>query len=463
MVKRPNILLIMTDQHHADCLGYTGRRGIKTPHIDKLAAEGVNFTQAYSGHGTCLPSRSCYLTGMYAHAHGIYGNDTDPFPENLLSLGNFLQRYGYQTAIIGKKHLPRWNQAGFQYERLCYHADAPLRQLHYYQYLQNFNLHHWYDYLGDVTKFCLGEEHIPVEHSLENWTADETIKYLEQVAVEPFFLMASFERPHPPLTLPQNITYVYHPEEIVLPENLEYTESSFFFDRNVELLWTLRHYGEKIFRTALAKYYTLITLIDQNIGRIVEYLIRQGLRENTLIIFCADHGDFAGEYGRMAKGYPYDAIIHIPFVWNWPGVFQAGKREDGFAQNIDLFPTICDLLGLPQPESVQGQSLLPALTSTRSTNREAVFFESVCVKSIRTKTHKLNYGFTAEGEIGELFDLTKDPHEYRNVFVNKAYADIRENLLRRLLDWWIETQQPINFSRRDEKFPPTGWFRKNTG
>jgi len=458
-MKRPNILLIMTDQHHADCAGYTGLRGIKTPHIDNLVSAGVNFSQAYTVHGTCIPSRVSYLTGLYPHSHGVYGDDTDPIPDNLLSLATFLQRYGYTTALIGKKHLPRWNTHGFQYQKLCYHADAPLRQLDYYNYLKRYGLHQWYDELGDVKKFCLGPEEVPVEHSLENWTAEETIKYLEKYSSQPFFLFTSFERPHFPLTVPAGCSFVYNPEEIKLPENLRYTESSFFYDRNVELLFTIKTYGEKIFRQALAKYYTLITLIDYNIGRILQYLERNSLRDNTIVIFCSDHGDFAGEYGRMGKGYPYDALHRIFFIWSWPGVFKKGKEEKGFAQNIDLFPTICDLLNLPEPVHLQGKSLLPYLTTEKSCERKFVFFESVCVKTVRTRTHKLNYGFTSEGEKGELFDLTKDPHEYHNVFQENTYREVREFLLRSLMDWWIETQQPVNFPGSSEKFPDTRWFK----
>ncbi|MBN1445060.1 MAG: sulfatase-like hydrolase/transferase [Candidatus Omnitrophica bacterium] len=457
--KKPNILLIMTDQLHADCLGYTGRRGIKTPNIDKLASEGVNFRQAYTAHGTCIPSRVSYMTGMYPHLHGVYGNDKGPISDGLLSLGVFLQRYGYKTAIIGKKHLPKWNKHGFQYERLCYHADAPLRQLDYYNYLKKHNLHQWYDYLGDVKKFCMGTEEVPVEHCLENWTADESIKYLNEAGGEPFFLFTSFERPHDPLSIPKNWNHVYNPDEIILPENLEYTESSFYFDRNVELLWNIKTYGEKTLREALAKYYTIITLIDHNIGRILDSLEKRNLKDNTIVIFCSDHGDFAGEYGRMAKGYPYDALHHIPFVWNWPGVFKKGKMENGFAQNTDFFPTICDLLNLPAPVTLQGRSLVPYLKTDKGCDRDAVFYESVCVKTVRTKTHKLNYSFTSEGEKGELFDLSKDPHEYKNVFAEDSYRDVRENLIRRLMDWWIETQQPVNFLPKDEKFPPARWFR----
>lgn len=456
---RPNILVLMTDQHHADCLGYTGKRAVRTPNIDKLAGTGVRFDRAYTVHGTCVPSRVSYLTGMYPHSHGVFGNDNDPIPDNLLSLGTFLRRYGYRTAITGKKHLPQWTAHGFQYQRLCYEADAPVRRLHYYNYLKELGLHQWYDELGDVERFCLGPEEVPEEHSLEHWTADETIRYLRQPSDgAPFFMLASFERPHPPLTLPKHCRFQYDPDDVVLPENIEDADSAFFFDRNVELLWRASRQGEKALRTAMAKYYTLITLIDDHIGRILDALEEQGLRENTVILFCSDHGDFAGEYGRMAKGFPYEAIHRIPFVWNWPTAFRQGKVETGFARNIDFFPTVCDLLGLDPPPAVQGTSLLPQLTTDAPSTVDAVFFESVCVKSVRTTTHKLNYALTGNGEQAELFDMVRDPHEYNNVFNEPAYGDVREALLRRLLQWTIETQQPVNFGRKNEDYPRTRWL-----
>ena len=458
---RPNLLMIMTDQHHAACVGYRNHPDVQTPHIDRLAAAGVRFDETFVCHGTCVASRVSYLTGQYAHTHGVFSGEPLPIPERLLSLPAYLRPFGYRTAVIGKKHLPNWPTHGFDYERLCYHADAALRQLHYYNYLKRHGLHAAYDDTGDVENFCLGTETIPTEHSLENWTANQAIDYLDQADSRPFFLQVSFERPHPPLIEPPDNPFRYDPDALTLPENMEDTDSTFFFNRNVELKWRATVHGECGLRRGLAAYYGLISLIDWNIGRILEHLDQRGLRDNTVVVFCADHGDFAGEYGRMAKGYPYDALHRVPFVWAWPGRFPGGALKTEFASNVDFAPTVCDLVGVPIPRSMQGQSLVPALTTDADTGQDTVFYESVCVKTVRTRDHKLSYACTAEGEVAELRDLRADPHEYRNVYDDPACAEHRDALQRRLLDWWIASQQPPNFSPSDERFPPTRWLQPN--
>ena len=457
---RPNVLMIMTDQHHASCVGYRGHPDVRTPNIDRLAEGGVRFDDAFTVHGTCVPSRVSYLTGQYPHTTGVFGSDRKAVPASLLSLAAYLRNFGYTTGLVGKKHLPHWATDGFEYERVCYHSDAPTRENHYYNYLKRLGLHAAYDGLGDIEKFCLGDEVIPVEHSLETWTGDEALRYLDEAGDKPFFLQVSFERPHPPLTVPPGCPFTYDPSSLTLPENREEVESAFFFDRNVELLWTSSHHGEDTLRLALAKYYALISLIDHNIGRIIERLEARGLRERTIVVFCADHGDFAGEYSRMAKGFPYDALHRIPFVWNWPGRLREGKVVEGFAENVDFFPTICGLLGARTPPTVQGQDLTPVVTGDAAPERDAVFYESIGVKTVRTKTHKLNYAFTGEGEVGELYDLGRDPHEYHNVYNDPAHREVRETLERRLLDWWIATQQPANFAASSESCPDSRWFRE---
>lgn len=466
MPKLPNILMLIDDQHHAACLGHAGHPDVRTPNLDALAAGGARFTQAFCQNGICVPSRVSWLTGQYCHTHGVYGHDLDPIPDRLLSLPRFLQFYGYQTALIGKKHLPNWATHGWQVERLCYHADAPLRNLHYYQYLKKHNLHHLYDDLGDVEKFCLSEQpHVPLEHSLEVWTGDEALHYLEQVRdpARPFCLQVSFERPHPPLTVPAGTPFSYAPERLTLPLNQQELplNSTFFFDRNVELKWCASTHGEAVLRQALAAYYTLITLIDQQIGRIINRLEALGCRQNTIIVFCADHGDFAGEYARMAKGWCYDCIHRVPFIWNWPGHLPAGTVHSGLVESIDFFPTLCHLLNLPVPVTVQGHDLSQTLRHGTPAGRDAVFYEFLAVKTIRSESHKLSYGFQNGQETGELFDLHDDPHEYQNRFNDPALAEVREMLLRRLLNWMIETEQPANFSPRNEPLPPSRWFSKH--
>ncbi len=461
MTNKPNVLLIMTDQHNRRCFGYAGHPDVRTPNFDSLAANGVSFGNAFCQNGICVPSRVSLLTGQYPTTHGVFGSDTMGINDDLLSMAVYLQNFGYETALIGKKHLTGWNTHGFEYERLCYHADAPVRELHYYNYLKKHGLHAHYDDLGDVEKFCSFENEVPEKHSLETWTGDEAIKYLkEQDNSKPFFAEVSFERPHPPFSPSFDCPFSYDPDSLTLPENTKENvgDSPFFFDRNVELKWSGATHGEKELRIALARYYALISSIDQQVGRIIEELKQSGKYENTVIIFTSDHGDYAGEYSRMAKGWNYDAIHNIPMIWHMPDQFKPGKKNEEMVEEIDVFPTICDMLNIHCPKTVQGQSLLPILKGKSMPQRDTVFFEYTMCKTVRTKTHKLSYGFDGKNELGELFDLEKDPYEYVNLFDSSKHQDIRQKLIRKLLNWQIEIQQPCNFLKGQEHYPPTRWF-----
>ncbi|MFA5688005.1 MAG: sulfatase-like hydrolase/transferase [Kiritimatiellales bacterium] len=464
-MKKPNILILMNDQHHAGCFEYAGHPDVKTPNIDRLAADGVNFRNAFCQNGISVPSRVSLITGQYPSTHGVFGSDTMGIPASLISLPAYLQNFGYQTAMIGKKHMPNWPTHGFQYERLCYHADAPVRELHYYNYLKKHNLHAHYDELGDVEKFTSFDSPIPNEHSMEVWTANEAINYLRtRDRSKPFIAEVSFERPHPPLSPSHDCPFSYDPDALTLPENRRENigDSPFYFNRNVELKWSAATHGEQVLRQALARYYSLITLIDQQIGRIVESLKETGDLENTIIIFTADHGDFAGEYSRMAKGWSYDAICRIPMIVHFPQRFAPAERIDELIEQIDIFPTLCDLLDIHVPRAVQGKSLLPVLDGVTAPERDTVFFEYATCKTVRTREYKLNYGFDGEKGIGELFDLRNDPHEYENLFNSPAYRDVRETLIRRLLDWQLEIQQPVNWQPADTNYPSTRWFNNPT-
>lgn len=460
---KPNILIIMDDQHHAGCFGYAGHPDVKTPNIDQLAANGVNFRNAFCQNGICVPSRVSLLTGQYPSAHGVFGSNTMGIPGRLLSLAAYLQNFNYQTAVIGKKHLPGWPTHGFQYERLCYEADAWFREHHYYNYLKQQGLHEHYDALGDIEKFTSFENPLPNEHSVEVWTGNEAVQYLqERDCSKPFFAEVSFERPHPPLSPSFDCPFRYDPDALTLPQNSKENigDSPFYFNRNVELKWSAATHGEAELRQALARYYALISHIDQQVGRIIESLRESGDLDNTIIIFTADHGDFAGEYSRMAKGFNYDAIHRIPLIWQMPQRFVPSERTDEMIEQIDVFPTICDLVDVPTPKTVQGKSLLPILEGNAAVERDTVFFEYAVCKTVHTRDHKMSYGFDGENEIGELYDLCNDPHEYDNLFESPGHQDVRERLLRQLLNWQIAAQQPSNWPPADTHYPPTRWFAK---
>lgn len=306
---------------------------------------------------------------------------------------------------------------------------------------------------------------IPLKHSMEVWTADESIKYLEDERHpdKPFFMQVSFERPHPPLTVPDGCPFEYDPAKLTLPPNQEELplNSTFFFDRNVEMKWCTSVHGEEVLREGLAAYYSLISLIDQQIGRVLETIDNLGLREDTIVIFCADHGDFAGEYAKMAKGWCYDCIHRVPFIWRYPGVVKENQAHDGLAETIDMFPTLCNLIDVPIPKTVQGLDITQTLTQGAPTGHDAVFYEFIAVKTVRTKQYKLSYGFQDGKEIGELFDLENDPHEYKNRYDDPIMASVRDQLLRRLMNWIIQTEQPVNFAPANEPLPPSRWLNSH--
>ncbi|MHC4871627.1 MAG: sulfatase family protein, partial [Planctomycetota bacterium] len=298
----------------------------------------------------------------------------------------------------------------------------------------------------DLEKYTLDSKPVPLEHSLEIWTTNEAVNYLENErdTEKPFFLHVSFERPHDPFCVSPECEHTYDPEKITLPENTEEIDKNdpIFFNRNVELKWCASAHGEDVLRQALCNYYSIISMIDDGIGGIVKCLEEQGLKENTIIVFGADHGDYAGEYSSMAKGYCYDAIHRVPFIWNYSD-FKAGKEDEGLVQTIDMFPTLCELLGVPVPKQVQGSSLKEILTTAdKYSEQEEIYYEFVGCKTVRTKEYKLNYAFDGS-EKGQLFDLVNDPHEYNNLFENNDYIEIREKMIRKLLNWLITTQQPV--------------------
>ncbi len=272
---------------------------------------------------------------------------------------------------------------------------------------------------------------------MEVWTGNEAIEYLKKRDTDkPFFAQVSFERPHPPLSPSFDCPFSYDPDSLTLPENSKENigDSPFFFNRNVELKWSAATHGEAVLRLALARYYALITQIDQQVGRILDHLEESGEIDNTVIILTSDHGDYAGEYSRMAKGWSYDAIYRIPMIIHLPKRFSPAERTDELIGQIDIFPTLCDLLEIEVPRSVQGESLLPILEGAVAPERDEVFYEYLTCKTVRTRDYKLNYGFDGEKELGELFDLRNDPHEYENLFDSPKHRDVREGLVRRILD-----------------------------
>ncbi|MCL2700766.1 MAG: sulfatase-like hydrolase/transferase [Phycisphaerae bacterium] len=455
MKQRPNVLWIMTDQHHAGCVGYNGHPDVKTPALDRLAGRSVNFTNAFANNPICAPSRVCFMTGRYIKNHRRAGNDNFLHGDDghAATLAAACRQRGYQTAVVGKSHMvPAWDAAMFEHVRYTDIFDAcpsDPRTCHYFDYLCNKGLG---DFLEDSEAIAGNEAALDgsrpsvlkYEDTNEHYTGNETLAFLQgRDRRRPFFLQMSFYRPHSPILPAQEFFDLYDPDKLTLPPSAgEFLSGNFKTKHTTQarILGDGLRYplaaDEKTLRRCLASYYGLITAIDGEIGRALDFLEREGELDNTIVLFTADHGDFAGEHGLFHKNLGiYDAVQRIPFLLSWPGG-PGGIRDDRLVESVDWFPTVCDLCDVPPPGPLDGQSLIAGGTLTTPA-KEAVFCEwcnfvpAGRISSIRTGRYRLNY--SAATSEGELYDHQTDPGETRNLYADPAHSETKTALLERLL------------------------------
>ena len=446
--RRPNILLITDDQHNARNLGCAGDPMVRTPHLDKLAARGTRFTHAYSCNMICAPSRVSMITGQYVHTHGYYGN-SGPQPTRPLWLTSYLRRQGYQNAMIGKAHYG-WPKIAeeFDYIRLTDRIDCPpdnpLKNDFFRMLVEKGVLDK-----SDYARRGGGQNNpraslLPKELSEEWWMADTAIDFLRtRDKQKPFFAFVSFERPHAPITPPEPYASMYNPAEVKLPPSVHDTLEGKPAEQAAAAKRSSYPYHPTDLtklQDIMAKYFGLITLIDDSIGRIVAELEAQKLLDNTLILFTADHGDFSGEHGFFHKNLGmYECIHRIPFIAAGPGL-GTGIVRDQLVQQVDIFPSACEFAGLPIPDSVQGMSLLPLCRQGSPVwPRTAAFAEEETRMCIRTPRYRMV--FDPVGTANELYDHSNDPWEMKNLYNDPSSQGVRFDLATELLRYRSRTQQ----------------------
>jgi arylsulfatase A-like enzyme len=490
--KRPNVLLIMTDQQRADCIGVAGNPVLRTPHMDRIANEGVHFSNAFCSNPFCMPSRASFVTGRYPHAHRCWDNGV-PLSEDTVTLADHLAKEGYHTLLIGKGHLnvfrksgspeswsdwlepePRWADwhgpyYGFQEVHMAVGHNRPLG--HYGMHLRK----HYPEALSCFSPdsalvppsgaFKSWKSSLPAEAHASTWIADETLEYFKRADENPFLAWISFPDPHLPFCPPAPYCDRYDPQTIPFPiqkaGELEDKPPHFreFIQGKLKSGWGHNVFGEEDFaspdltqmpethyREIVAHYYGMISLIDDNLGRILHGLEEQGLADNTVVVFTSDHGELLGDHFLVGKGgFHYDCLIRVPMLWRVPGAFPKGRTVDGLVSMIDIAPTICDLVGAPPMPDAHGRSLLPQLRGDTESARDAILVEfewrftrGKPIRTIRTEEWKLTY--YAGQTYGELYNLTEDPHEFVNLYDNTEYSAVREQLTRRLLDELVLTQ-----------------------
>jgi len=462
MKNRPNILFLMSDQHNANCLGVTGKRNVRTPNLDALAKSGVRFERAYCNNPICSPSRISYFTGQYPHTHGMIGNNNYDFkgdtPDTMAML---FRKYGYQTALIGKSHMVgKWDREGFEHIRYCDLTDADSRDVltnHYFKYLVDHGLGDMYED-GSIAsgseyhKKHYGVADLPYEHSIEHWTGEETLKFLKnRDGRRPFFAHMSFERPHPNWRIAPELLNMYKSEDIILPECKTDAYEHEFASKPEYIRKILldRRVPQEHLRKILAIYYTLITAIDAEIGRVFKYLKDKGEFDNTIIVYVADHGDFGGDHGLYDKNVGiYESIHRIPFILKYPGC-KKKVVDDAIIESIDLYSTFCHLCDIPVPEHVEGESIIPIINNN-APGREFALAEwdwsppHTRINAIRTKDFRLVYYGGETG--GELYHNAEDPGEIYNLWNDPDYLKIRAQLMEMLFE------QVAKYAKRTTKF-----------
>jgi len=482
-----NVLVIMTDRHRADCLGCNGNPFIRTPNLDALAEEGVRFSSAFTASSFCMPSRFSLLTGRYPHSHGCWDNGV-LMPDDTMTLAQRCTDAGYHTAMIGKSHLqpfrhpgtpesydewekpdPRWANwhgpyFGFQEVHLTIGHHLPLG--HYGMFLRQ---HH-----PDAIPHLRGEQakspetgvpyswksNLPAELFPASWVTEQTISCIKKNKDKPFYILASIPEPHPPYAPPHPYSEMYGLQDIVPPAlkegELEDKPPHFkdFYQGRLYSDWfegdragnSLLGVKEADYRETVAHYYGMISLIDDNIGKILKTLQDLELMENTLVVFLSDHGELLGDHHIVDHGpFHYDSVIHVPLIFRFPGKIASSHEVSSPVSLVDVPATITRLLNIPELPDAQGKDLTPLLTKQTETLRDHVLveFESrylpgIPMKTIRTQKWRLTY--YAGQPYGELYDLENDPKEFTNLYDDDKYRDIREKLKLTLLDELIKTE-----------------------
>ncbi len=420
-----NVLFLMTDEHHPRILGCCGDPLVQTPTLDSLAAKGVRFTAAYCQNPICVPSRVSLVSGRMPCHLNTFGNTANQKYENITTLADAFVEAGYQAVWLGKTHWGNPRFLDFESQSKKKRSGNP-EQASIGRRPQDSRVSSW-----------------PMEENAEHFTADEALAFLDQNQDKKFFLGVSFSKPHFPFTIQQKYYDLYQGKVGPPPaaERLiaELPAVSIQEREKYEHAAATR---EEILR-ARALYYGMVTYVDEEFGRILKKLDDLGIRDKTIIVYTSDHGEMLGERGIWYKNSFYDGAACIPLIWSFPQALPQGKVVGTPAMNMDVFPTLCDLCNLPQPEGLEGSSLLPVMQGADSGKDRFALAENYRngFSGRMIRTAKWKYFFYTNGE-EYLYDMENDPKEEDNLITNPAYRKTANELRQKALMGWIDKPAP---------------------
>ena len=463
MTQRPNILWYCTDQQRFDTIGALGNPYVMTPSIDNLVSSGVAFTHAYCQSPICTPSRSSFMTGMYPSRVHNTRNGNETFPDYPPVITRLIADSGYECGLIGKFHLqssgkrtePRIDD-GFSYWKFSHAPRDDWESGHDYADWVKKNG-------GDLDSLRKHEDGVPTELHQTTWATERAIEFLQNASVntKPWLLNVNIYDPHPPFIPPKQYADQFDPNSLPGPHfqdsDLLQQKKLAQLDFQDEIKTPKEHQAF----LAQARYYAMISQIDDQFQRILDYLDESGQRENTVILFTSDHGEALGDHGLMYKGCRfYEGLVRIPLIFSWPGHFKQSLQSSGLVELLDMSATILALCEIPIPDYFQGKSLLPILEGKMPPNQFRDFVRSEYFDALdphftggsgtygtmfRTQQHKLC--MYHDKQLGELYDLKSDPWEHRDLWDQPDSESVKHELIRRAFDAHVTLTTDVGSTR----------------
>ena len=443
-----NILFVFSDQQRHSSLGATGNPVVQTPHLDRMAAEGMVCESMFSNHPLCSPFRAILLTGRYGWRNGVIDNEYEPF-RDIPTLPGELKAAGYHTGHIGVWHLgvspyPERDRYGLDYLAAVEGVGGNYFDQSYYENEVGPTLHKGWSPVAETDLAIRFME-----------------RHLEERADDPFALFVSWRPPHWPYPQYPEEYGGYDPAEVDLPGNVPRQMADFA-------------------RREIADYYGCCTGLDAQMGRLLEALDRLGLADDTLVCYSSDHGDHLSSHGygkpmdgwmhptmRASKATPYDESAHIPLLVRWPGVTPAGSRSGAYMGAIDLVPSLLGACGVALPEGLQGRDMSPVWrgqSAPPETDRTPGASDSVYLMNMGNgwpdrhawvgrwrgvRTERYTYARWFGRERGPwLFDRQEDPLEMRNIFGTAEARPAVEEMESRMHRWMEATNDPFEYGQR---------------
>ncbi len=459
-MKQPNILFLMADQMRHDALGCNGNPVISTPNYDRLAASGVNFSNSFSTNPICVPARASIATGCYPHRCTGDKDNSGTIRDGFPKLAQELKNRGYETYSAGKLHYVPYAPPGqkrlthgFDHVQLCesgrilakFDPKAQLRGVEdYIDYLQDVG---WGGYsradaMGNNDIYP-NSTPIPQEHYVDTWVADCALAYLKEHLAQrpdrPFFLHASFPKPHSAFDPPHPWDRMYDPRQMPLPQgDIDLLKSRGLDDlvlQNWEYMWDLLSPQAK--QTIKAHYYGLISLQDQQVGRLLDFLDENGLTEDTIIVYTADHGEMLGDLGVYFKVKLYNGAVRVPLMFAYPRRLPAGASCDMPAGLHDILPTLLSLAGAPLTQPVDGIDLTPAMLGQPQTRACMVSqTQESPYQQYMVADKRYKYIYHEVNGVQELFDQQTDRAELHNLA--EELPELTDAYRRYLIQWCRE-------------------------